>query len=127
MTAAQEPVFTVGSLITGQPWENGRELDPRRGIVIGHQFDEWLVVWYPSLGEICRDEDGHAVQITLVSKAVPDGHIRDWTLLGLRRLQLRVLRGGGHSRGQHLLSAIAVAAMGRAATARTTGQGMTRE
>jgi uncharacterized protein DUF6409 len=102
--------YPVGTLITGRPWVNGRELAPARGIVIG-VIGEYLTVWYRTLGPLTRDEDGHAVQATLASKATAVGHIRDWSLRGLRKVQLEVLHGGGHSRDVYLLSAIAVAAV----------------
>jgi hypothetical protein len=104
--AEQHP---VGTLITGRPWVDGYELAPARGIVIG-ATDDYLTVWYRTLGTLTRDEDGHAVQATLAAKATVIGHIRDWSLRGLRKVQLEVVRGGGHSRDVYLLAAIAVAA-----------------
>jgi uncharacterized protein DUF6409 len=101
--------YPVGTLITGRPWVSGYELAPARGIVIG-VAGEYLTVWYRTLGPLTRDEDGHAVQATLPAKATAIGHIRDWSPRGLRKVQLEVVRGGGHSRDVYLLSAIAVAA-----------------
>ena len=108
-------MLTAGSLIKGRPWVDGQEAGLQRGIVLG-TIGEYLTVWYPGLGELCRDEDGHAVQATMTVKAVPDGHLRNCTPLALKRLHSRVRQAqktDPSSQGDRMLAAIAAAALAR--------------
>ena len=116
MTEPQDtPVFTVGTTVSARPWLLNEEHLPRGGLVIGHPMGEHLLVWFPSLGELCHEEDGYAVQAIIPGKAHRTGHITDWPLRRLQSLQKRVIRGGGHNCSGYVLSAISVAAMHQAA------------
>jgi len=105
----------IGQLVTARPWRSGVEQEPRAGIVVGGTDDgEFATVWFHTLGELSREDDGYAIQMILWSKCQVTGTLADWKPETLKRLAKRVKRHL-HSLDVYVLSAIHTAY--RAATA----------
>lgn len=71
----------AGDIVLARPWNNGTELDSRRGIVLSdwNGNREYLLVWFPDLGEIGSIPAGASepqpVQAIMAAKARPAGHV----------------------------------------------------
>jgi hypothetical protein len=72
----------------------GVELAPRKGVVLGYQGEanEYLVVWFRGMGELCSDEAGHAIQAILATKAEVVGNVADLVTASIKRLAKVVYR-----------------------------------
>jgi hypothetical protein len=109
MAASTTGQIPIGTIITARPWAQGVEQDPRSAIVIGGAWDgEFITVWFHTLGELSREDDGRAVQAIMTSKIQVTGSLTDWAPSTLKTLARRVKRGG-HSRDVYVLSAIGTA------------------
>jgi Family of unknown function (DUF6409) len=77
MTATTTPTAVTGDIVTAHPWSAGYELRARQGVVLGGygDRDEYVLVWFRTMGPLTDEEIGHALQPILRSKATVTGHV----------------------------------------------------
>jgi hypothetical protein len=88
----------AGDIVTARPWISGYETAPRKGIVLGTDGD-YLVVWFRGLGDLARDESGHAIQAILRCKADVAGHVAQYSDRALVTVAKTVRDCGVHAAG----------------------------